>query len=355
MKILYGVQGTGNGHIARARVMAEALKQHPDISVDFLFTGRKPDKYFDMDVFGDYQTRRGLTFVTRQGKVSKWQTLKHADMGQFFHDVNHLKVANYDLLLNDFEPVSAWAAKRHSLPSISVSHQAAFTYDVPKKGESLYDRVITRYFAPCDIQLGVHWYHFGHAILPPFIHETVDVTPHNQHFLVYLPFEALNDIKTLLTPFSHYQFHCFHPDVTQDSVEGNIHWFAPSKPKFREAQKHCAGVIANGGFELSSECLKLGKKLLIKPLQGQYEQASNMLTLQRLGLCTGMEKLDSDTLRSWLGTTAPDPINYPGDPTLFIEWLKQKDWHNTETLCKSLWNNVEFPESVSQKLAALHT
>jgi len=34
MKILYGVQGTGNGHISRARVMSKALKQQ-NIDVDF--------------------------------------------------------------------------------------------------------------------------------------------------------------------------------------------------------------------------------------------------------------------------------------------------------------------------------
>ena len=65
MKLLYGVQGTGNGHIARARIMAAALSQRSDIDVDFVFTGRAPDKYFDMDVFGQYQTLTGLSFVTK--------------------------------------------------------------------------------------------------------------------------------------------------------------------------------------------------------------------------------------------------------------------------------------------------
>ncbi|MBP7664242.1 MAG: glycosyltransferase, partial [Shewanella sp.] len=39
MRILYGVQGTGNGHLSRARVMAKALMKQ-DIEVDFLFSGR---------------------------------------------------------------------------------------------------------------------------------------------------------------------------------------------------------------------------------------------------------------------------------------------------------------------------
>ncbi|HFF2915998.1 TPA: glycosyltransferase family protein, partial [Vibrio cholerae] len=39
MKILYGVQGTGNGHIARSRAMCAALKQQ-QVDVDYLFSGR---------------------------------------------------------------------------------------------------------------------------------------------------------------------------------------------------------------------------------------------------------------------------------------------------------------------------
>jgi len=36
MKILYGVQGTGNGHLTRARVMAKACKEK-GIEVDWIF------------------------------------------------------------------------------------------------------------------------------------------------------------------------------------------------------------------------------------------------------------------------------------------------------------------------------
>ena len=67
MKILYGVQGTGNGHIARARAMAVAFRQQ-NIDVDFLFSGRDESKYFSMEAFGNYQTRSGLTFTANRGR-----------------------------------------------------------------------------------------------------------------------------------------------------------------------------------------------------------------------------------------------------------------------------------------------
>ena len=59
MKIFYGVQGTGNGHITRARVMARELYK-AGIDVTFQFTGRPADKYFDMAIFNDYQVRVNL-------------------------------------------------------------------------------------------------------------------------------------------------------------------------------------------------------------------------------------------------------------------------------------------------------
>ena len=79
MKILYGVQGTGNGHIARARAMALALKER-NADVDFLFSGREKSKYFSMEAFGDYTTRRGLTFITEQGKVDYFKTAISANL-----------------------------------------------------------------------------------------------------------------------------------------------------------------------------------------------------------------------------------------------------------------------------------
>ena len=38
--------GTGNGHIARARAMANALSKQRGVAVDFLFSGREADRYF---------------------------------------------------------------------------------------------------------------------------------------------------------------------------------------------------------------------------------------------------------------------------------------------------------------------
>lgn len=75
MRILFGVQGTGNGHISRSRTLARALKSR-GVAVDYLFSGRAADGYFEMGEFGDYRTFPGITFASHQGRISGWRTLK---------------------------------------------------------------------------------------------------------------------------------------------------------------------------------------------------------------------------------------------------------------------------------------
>lgn len=355
MKILYGVQGTGNGHIARARIMAKALAERDDIDVDFVFSGREAGAYFDMQCFGDYSAYQGLTFHTHRGKVDEFKTLAQAKPKTLINDIRRLDVSEYDLLLNDFEPVTAWAAKLCKLPSISVSHQAAFNYPVPKAGAGISDKLIMRLFAPTDIQLGVHWFHFNHPILPPFVADKPIDAPSNDHVLVYLPFESIDDIQALLDPLSDQKFVCYHPQTQLQATPGKSHieWRKPSKEGFRSALQHCSGVIANGGFELSSEALQLGKKLLIKPLLGQFEQLSNVRTLERLDLCHPLFHLDTDIVEEWLLLPSSEPITYPDDPHPMIDWLLKRQWNDTQSITEYLWQQVHFPDKLRERLMTL--
>lgn len=353
MKILYGVQGTGNGHTTRARVMAKAFNQRKDIQVDYLFSGREKDKYFDMQVFGDFASYRGLSFETRAGKISQYETLKAAKIRELYRDIKTVRAQDYDLVINDFEPISAWAAKLNNIPSISISHQAAFMHPIPKHAGTLFDRLITRYFAPTDLQLGVHWYHFGHAIMPPFIEADDAKSLPSRTYLVYLPFEEIADVSALLDTFSEHDFVCFHPKIEVDHQIGNISWRRPSKMDFLHVLQSCSGVIANAGFELASECLHFGKKLLIKPLSGQFEQLSNAKTLTQLGLGQSMSTLDSDIVEEWLLKPAIERIEYPQNPDILIDWLLKRDWQAVNSLCDQLWSKVRFPQSVITQLDKL--
>ncbi|EIP0120094.1 glycosyltransferase [Vibrio alginolyticus] len=346
MKILYGVQGTGNGHIARARAMSHAFKEH-DVEVDFLFSGRAPEKYFSMEVFGDYQTRRGFTFITEKGSVNYAKTALNNNLVQFFKEVKQLDLSSYDLIINDFEPVTAWAARQQNKPSIGISHQNAFRYPVPLKGASWLDKSVIEYFAPSQHHLGLHWHHFDQPLLPPIVH-TVDSQAENDDFvLVYLPFESIEDISDLLFHFNQQAFICYHPDVIECEQVENIELRPLCHSNFQHHLHRCSGVIANGGFELPSEALSLGKKLLLKPLSGQFEQQSNVATLEDLGLAMSMESLDISAVRQWLKEQQAESVKYPDVAQAIVHWVLQGAWDSKAELSRQLWEQVDFPSYVS--------
>jgi uncharacterized protein (TIGR00661 family) len=353
MKILYGVQATGNGHISRARLMAKSFAKRSDVQVDYIFSGREPDGYFDMNVFGSYSTYNGLSFVTDRGTVNHTRTIRQAKLCQLWKDIKHLDLTQYDLVLNDFEPISAWAAKQQQKPSISISHQAAFIEDIPQTGNGLIERFILKYYAPTDFRLGVHWYHFGFNIMPPFIDHQPMGSSHMNYLLVYLPFESIDDIKMALEPLSEQNFVCFHPAIKEPMTNENISWFPQSQMAFRQFLHECNGVITNCGFELTSECLHLGKRLITKPLAGQFEQLSNAMTLEHLGLCQTMGSLDTEIIEQWLETSQKTHVQFPQDPNDLIDWILKKNWHQTSELCNTLWRKVTFPPEVERKLSMM--
>ncbi len=346
MKILYGVQGTGNGHIARARAMSLALKKH-DVSVEFLFSGRDKNKYFSMEDFGAYQLRRGFSFSTYEGKVDYLKTAMNNSVPTFISEISQLDVAQYDVVVNDFEPISAWAAKKQQVPCVSISHQNAFRFSVPQKNANWFDRQIIRHFAPSDFQLGLHWYHFGQPILPPIVHTSHGSVDNQGYVVVYLPFENQRAIVSLLTRFHNHQFVCYHPDIVEQVQFDNITMKPLCHHGFQADLHRCNGVIANGGFELPSEALSLGKKLLVKPLEGQFEQQSNAATLESLGLAKSMDFLDASIVREWLDLEQAEKVTYPCVASGIAEWLVAGNWHCSEKLRQSLWERVDFPSYVS--------
>lgn len=345
MRILYGVQGTGNGHITRARVMAAALAAYPGLEVDFLFSGRRPEHYFDMQPFGHFRCYTGLSFITENGSIALLKTLKNAQLKQFYLDVRNLDLGRYDLLLNDFEPVSAWAAKWQGKPSIGLSHQSAFRYGVPKQGQDLGSKLLMKLFAPCKTHMGVHWHNFGFPILPPIINLEIEHKPTEQNkVLVYLPFESLSSIQAVLTAFTDYRFYIYHPDIQQDQSLGHLQLRQLSRLGFEQDLASSSAVLANGGFELPSEALLLGKKLLIKPLLGQFEQESNAATLKQMNLAATMQSLDQQQIRDWLALPASAPVHYPNVAEALCQWLHNGADAPLTQLSAELWRQVQFPQ-----------
>ncbi|MFL0796576.1 MAG: glycosyltransferase [Cellvibrionaceae bacterium] len=347
MKILYGVQATGNGHITRARAIAPYLKK-AGCDVQYLFSGRKKEDLFDMEPFGDYWVRPGLTFVTNRGRVQLIETAIHNNIFKLISDCRTLDVSEYDLVITDFEPIVAWAAKKAGKTCIGVGHQYAFHHDIPMVGDTFFAKQVLKKFAPVTIGLGLHWHHFDQPILPPIAevygHGTAaapnKIVPNK--ILVYLGFESREEVVELLKPFKDYEFY-YYTTVTEPLDDGNIHIRPLSREGFQKDLADSSGVICNSGFELISEAILLGKKILAKPLKGQMEQYSNALALEILGLGNVMNQLNHQSIENWLYTSKGKQVIYPDVAKAIVDWILMGQWDDQSSLIESLWQQVNCP------------
>jgi uncharacterized protein (TIGR00661 family) len=342
MKILYGIQATGNGHIARARVMARAFARR-GVEVDYLLSGRDRAQLFGVEPFGDYQLKKGLTFDVKAGRVRYLATALQLPLVTLARDITSLDIRRYDLVISDFEPVSAWAARLRGTNSIGISHQCAFRYPIPTEGGNLVARQVMRSFAPVKYCLGMHWDSFGFPIIPPMIDLddslATDSRVIQNRILVYLPFEAPSEIKRFLEPFPDHHF-IVYAGLDPSNSRGNIIFRNFAKASFHADLNSCSGVVCNAGFELPSECIHLGKRLLVKPVYGQMEQLSNARALTELGLGYRLSQLDSQALGKWLSTPSPAPHPFGDVAGRVVDWILQGDLQDMATLSGNLWSDV---------------
>ena len=316
--------------------------QNRDVDVTYLFSGRPRESYFEMEAFGDFMIRKGLTFSVEKGQVSYAKTLFKNNPFNFINEVRTLDLSPYDLVLCDFDPVTAWAAKLRGKPIIGFGNQSAFKHKIPIEGNDPIAHLVMRLFAPSQISLGLHWHHFNQAILPPIIDvDDLEVGVQTNKVLVYLPFEEMESLSPLFKSFKDYEFYFYHSEFHTPLDQEHLHFRPLSVQQFQADLHSSAAVICSAGFELPSECIHLGKKLLVKPVKNQMEQASNGLALEQLGLGKNTQELTTAIIGEWLNSEMQsNGLRYPDVAKALVDWILSKQWEDTRTLREELWSAV---------------
>ena len=298
MKILYGIQGTGHGHLSRARELLPELSKRA--SVDVMVSGHNSSLELDNPV--KYRKRGISLSYDSRGGVSVLGTLRDLRPVRFISDVQSVSPGDYDLVISDYEPVSAWSAKLADIPSVGLSHQASFLSPFtprPSKKSRTAEAVL-RHFAPTDRAIGFHFEQYDSFIAPPLIRSEIrnlEVKRWN-HITVYLPAYHHEVLQKIFAPFSHINWHIFSPSCEQTFEEDNCLVHPVSYGAFLDSFATCSGVICGAGFETCAEAMYLGKKLLVVPIRNQYEQACNAAALEKMGVLT-LDTLQDHSLRLW--------------------------------------------------------
>ncbi len=323
MKILYAIQGTGNGHLSRARDIVPLLQRHGQ--VDLMVSGTQADVSLPFEI--KYQLR-GWSFVFgRRGGVDLWATYKNTHTRKLRLEIRELPITAYDLVINDFEPVSAWACQMRQKPCVALSHQAAvLAPNVPQpKVIDPVGRMVLKAYAPATVAYGFHFARFNENLFTPVIRQQVrQLVPTNAgHYTVYLPAYGDERLLRCLGRLDDVRWEVFSKRCRQATRYGHV-WLRPiDNDAFLQSMASSAGVLCGAGFETPAEALFLGKKLLVVPMKNQYEQQCNAAALAHLGVpvIKNLKKKRLKKIRQWLEGGLPLQVDYPDETAAIIETI----------------------------------
>jgi uncharacterized protein (TIGR00661 family) len=352
MKILYAIQGTGNGHLSRARDIIPILQEKGEL--DILVSGIQADVSLPWPV---KYTFKGLSFIFgKKGGIDLLATYRKSNLKQLYKEVRSLPIESYDLVINDFEPVSAWACRLKQKPCIGLSHQAAVINKKspkPAKTDAVGKAVLHRY-APVTEAYGFHFGAYDKTIFTPVIRSAIrNATPETRpHYTVYLP--AYDDARIIkvLGEIKGITWEVFSKHSKKAYTEKNIQIRPIDNDAFIESLVHSTGVLCGAGFETPAEALFLRKKLLVIPMKGQYEQQCNAAALAQMGVpvLKSLKKKHLPTIEAW--TTMPQKIivNYPNITHTILNTIVKKHGSNSKDEKGMLPKpTVKVPRSIKLK------
>ena len=321
MKILYAVQGTGNGHVMRANEIIPLLQKK--CNLDILISGTQADVGINHVV---NFTRKGFSFIFgKKGGIDLYKTFKQFQSKKFLNEIKNLPVENYDLVINDFEPISAWACKLKNVPCISMSHQYAVLHHSspkPVKADPLAWMVLL-YYAPCKSGVGFHFKSFAENIFTPVIRKEIrSATITNLgHYTVYLP--AYDDEKLIafFSNFKNVRWQIFSKHTKKSYTAKNCEIKPVSTQEFTNSFTTCEGILCGAGFETPAEALYMGKKLLVVPMKHQYEQHCNAAAAAELGVpvIKKLKKKYIHLVDSWINESKIIKVDYKDETSEIID------------------------------------
>lgn len=323
MKILYAVQGTGNGHITRAVEIIPYLQKKGE--VDILVSGIQSDIELPFKVKYRF---KGLSFIFgKKGGVDFWKTFVKLNSLKLLKEIKKLDLKPYDLIISDFEPISCWAAINAKKDCIGLSNQVATLHPLapkPKK-QDIIGKLVLQNYAPTNYNYGFHFKRLDGTVFTPIIRKEVRelVITDEGHYTVYLPSYDDEQIIRCLRIMHDVNWQVFSKHNKKENKIKNITIVPINSELFLKSIASAKGVLCNAGFGTASEALFLKKKLMVIPMKKQFEQFCNAEMLKEMGVPV-IKKLNTDNVSKIIKWTENDTIvevDYPDNTEEIISLI----------------------------------
>lgn len=316
-KILYAASGDGYGHAVRAHsVGAGLLARGHDVrflsshkTIQYL-SGFFPDRLHE--VFGLL-----TTYVEGEARIATTllSNLRRARgaLAPSLRALDRLLVDfGPDLIITDFEPFSAFRARRRGIPFISLDNQHLLTHCVVDHPAGhrrdhfnaylairVYFAGARRYFITSFFAAPVRYQ--PATVVAPILRSSVyDRVPRDEGFILAYMGASGSFARTCRVleneadqPVRAYGF-------GREGVSGHVQFKRTDPYEFLNDLASCRAVVATAGHSLVSECLHLEKPMLLVPIQRQYEQVLNAHHVDRLGVGRSCRELSGPILREFL-------------------------------------------------------
>lgn len=354
-KILYGICGIGNGHHSRQLSIVRALlsQGHQIVllgygeSLDYFRNRFPPHENLQvLEVANPY-------FVGGSQGLDFQATAQSArNQGVDFNKINSEALATVsrllgtpDLVISDYEMISAQYANAKGAPLITVDQQSKYLVgDFPQEleGTTFKDEVerLGMFFPVASRRLAVSFFQvpitqsetrFQVEVFPPMIRpEILRAKDHPKSerpsILVYITSQQLGDqpfaewIKTIREHLPHkFDAHVFLPARMELPVDDrNISFYRHGDPRFDSILISSHGVISTAGHTLLSEAMYLEKPVYALPL-ALYEQQLNAYMIEKGGFGVRSQQLSVDKFVEFIDKLETYAANIRTDRSILIK------------------------------------
>lgn len=307
-RILYAVSGDGYGHATRAHSVAAALLARGH-EVRFL-TSLKSNEYLKSVFPGLVDEVFGLCISYNQGRAESVRTIIEnirkgvSQWNQFTSTIRRVfRQFRPQLVVTDFEPFTAFYARRFDVPFVSLDNQHLLTHcsvDRPLGfSRDLFNAYMTirlyyggarRYLIPTFIRAPIRYH--PTTLVDPILRLNVyeKSIEHGDFLLAYKGAGGENDaMRQVLEGYERMPIRAYGFEL--NGARGGVTYKATTTDGFLHDLAGCAGVIMSAGHSLACECLHLEKPMLLVPIAQQFEQAINAYHLEKMGVGRWVDRL----------------------------------------------------------------
>lgn len=339
MRILYGCNAQGHGHLSKAAVLVPLLEAAGH-DVRVVTSGLPVPAHYSFTWHRHYP---GLAFTCGGGKTDlaktfvDWLKLTPTIFKALMSVRSLVRNWQPDLIVSDFELLTVSPLIQPECEVVSLCRQVAlFDPGVPVPVEStlmdasrkLTKAVIRLFTLGADRYHGYHYSPSSYRCVPPvFRPEIYEVeSTDGEHLLVYNAHHYCDggDTDSLLKWAADRQQEVIvygHHDHPRGRF-GTVSFQEPSREGMLSDLASCRAVATTSGLTTPAEASLLGKPCITVPLPGQWEQSVNAVHLDQSGLATALARWDYDAAMelpkptpggrqpSWIKTAPQDILRH---------------------------------------------